>query len=99
MQTGTACWDKLVGIHSSHPFHLLMGTGDQLYNDNVWHEPAALKWVKIEPREKMRATPFTAEETLELESFYFGAYLRWLRYHPLADDLASIPQAWSYLAI
>ena len=36
MQTGTAAWDALSALHDRDPIHLVLGTGDQLYNDNIW---------------------------------------------------------------
>lgn len=32
MQTGINAWLKLKKINETNPFHLIMGTGDQLYN-------------------------------------------------------------------
>lgn len=40
----------------------------------------------------MRETALTAEEEQQVKDYYFGAYLRWMKFHPLADDLASLPQ-------
>jgi hypothetical protein len=92
VQVGTACWQRLRELHAQNPFNLLLGTGDQLYNDNVWAVPAAAQWASIQPKDKMRDTALTDAAVQQIRSFYFGAYLRWIEYHPLVEDQASIPQ-------
>lgn len=90
---GTACWDSLKALHNSNPLHVLLGTGDQLYNDNVWDPAGSLSdWLKLD-KPQMRTEPLTKEQDAGVQAFYFFAYLRWLCYHPLGPDgLAGIPQ-------
>ena len=58
----------------------------------MWHVDACKKWAEIEDKAVMRETALTAAEEQEVKDYYFGAYLRWLKFHPLADALASLPQ-------
>ena len=68
LQTGTAAWQQLRRVHAGEPLHLLLGTGDQLYNDNIWGVDCCKQWVRIRPREKMRATLFTDREVAEIRA-------------------------------
>eukprot|EP00892_Ulva_mutabilis_P002362 jgi/Ulvmu1/12126/UM084_0053.1 len=90
-KVGTAAWTRMRLLQKRNPIHVMLGTGDQLYNDNVWHAPGVEAWVKIEDKAQMRATALTPEQVAAVEEFYFFAYVRWLGLHPLGEDLACIP--------
>ncbi len=41
------------------PLHLLIGGGDQIYNDPVWEVPALAEWVRLPNKELQLSHPFT----------------------------------------
>jgi phosphodiesterase/alkaline phosphatase D-like protein len=63
----------------------------QLYNDNVWHAGSVKRWIEMEDKQAMRATPLNQQQAQDVDDFYFFAYVRWLKFHPLGEDLANIP--------
>lgn len=36
-------WRDVLHNHTQDPFHLMVGGGDQLYNDDVWNLPALVQ--------------------------------------------------------
>lgn len=47
--------------HEEKPLHIMIGGGDQLYNDPVWNLPALVQWLQIQDRNIRLAHPFTQE--------------------------------------
>lgn len=90
-KVGIAAWTRMKLLQKRKPIHVLLGTGDQLYNDNVWHAPGVEDWVKIEDKAVMRATPLNESQVAAVEEFYFFAYVRWMGLHPLGEELSAIP--------
>lgn len=67
--------------------------GDQLYNDNVWACTSLQSWFEVKDKAARLAIAPTEEQRAEVAEFYFFAYLRYLKNHPLgAANMASIAQ-------
>jgi hypothetical protein len=60
--------------------------------DNIWSMPVCKEWSGIEPKDKMTGTPFNPRQLQKIKDFYFGGYLRWLKFHPLEEHMHDIPQ-------
>ncbi|KAG6164868.1 hypothetical protein E4U11_000834 [Claviceps purpurea] len=71
-------WRDVLNNHQSQPFHVMIGGGDQIYNDSVARKCGLFdEWLEIrDPRHKHGA-PFTAQMQDEMEDFYLGRYCMW----------------------
>lgn len=71
-------WRDVLNTHQTQPFHVMIGGGDQIYNDAVMRDTNIFKqWLEImNPLHKHNA-PFTADLQDELESFYLERYCMW----------------------
>ncbi|KAI3338209.1 hypothetical protein F4824DRAFT_488722 [Ustulina deusta] len=71
-------WRDVLNDHQTRPFHVMIGGGDQLYNDAVAHKAKRFReWLALKnPLHKSNA-PFTAAMQDELEAFYLERYMTW----------------------
>lgn len=71
-------WRDVLNTHQTQPFHVMLGGGDQIYNDPVMDETIIFKeWLEMrDPIHKARV-PFTLELQKELEEFYLNRYAMW----------------------
>lgn len=44
-----------------NPIHVMIGGGDQLYNDAVWEVPALVEWLRVGEKTTQLAHPFTQD--------------------------------------
>ncbi|PYI12352.1 hypothetical protein BO78DRAFT_392208 [Aspergillus sclerotiicarbonarius CBS 121057] len=71
-------WRDVLNEHQTRPFHVMIGGGDQIFNDKVIAETAHFQeWVKIKNLSEKYDSPFTAEFKAELEDFYLENYSAW----------------------
>ncbi|KAF7510882.1 hypothetical protein GJ744_005712 [Endocarpon pusillum] len=71
-------WRDVLNTHQTRPFHVMIGGGDQLYNDRIMVDTNLFAaWTQLrKPHEKHHA-PFTDAMRRELESFYLNRYAMW----------------------
>lgn len=71
-------WRDVLNVHQTRPFHVMIGGGDQVYNDAVANQAKLFhEWIAIKnPLHKSNA-PFTAAMQDELEAFYLERYMMW----------------------
>lgn len=71
-------WRDVLSTHQSSPFHVMIGGGDQIYNDVVMSQTKMFKdWLNIKnPLTKINV-PFTPDMQDELERFYLERYCMW----------------------
>jgi hypothetical protein len=71
-------WRDVLNTHQTRPFHVMLGGGDQIYNDAAMRETTLFKqWTENKnPMQKHNAS-FTAEMQNELEQFYLDRYSMW----------------------
>jgi hypothetical protein len=71
-------WRDVLNTHQTRPFHVMIGAGDQIYNDIIMENTKLFPhWLSIKnPLEKHNA-PFTPQMQEELESFYLERYSTW----------------------
>ncbi|KAI1751878.1 hypothetical protein F4782DRAFT_171308 [Xylaria castorea] len=71
-------WRDVLNVHQTRPFHVMIGGGDQVYNDVVANKAKLFReWIEIKnPLHKSNA-PFTAAMQDELEVFYLERYMMW----------------------
>jgi len=71
-------WRDVLNTHQSQPFHVMIGGGDQIYNDKVMQETKLFRdWLMIKNPLHKHNAPFTAAMQEELETFYLERYCMW----------------------
>lgn len=90
--SGPALWNDVLRIHAENPFHVMLGGGDQVYNDGVRVSGPLKEWTNIKNPIRRGKYPWT--ETLEKESdeWYARNYMDWYSTKPFVHANAQIPQ-------
>jgi hypothetical protein len=71
-------WRDVLNTHQSRPFHVMIGGGDQIYNDAVSRQTTIFQdWLAIKNPHDKHSYPFSPEVKNELESFYLERYCMW----------------------
>lgn len=71
-------WRDVLNTHQSQPFHVMLGGGDQIYNDSVSSQCALFEdWTEIRNPLHKHNAPFTLDMQDEMEEFYFERYSKW----------------------
>ncbi|KAJ8066421.1 hypothetical protein OCU04_005482 [Sclerotinia nivalis] len=71
-------WRDILNTHQTQPFHVMLGGGDQLYNDHMMERTTLFKeWLNIKNPLRKEALPFTPEMQDEMEHFYLDSYCMW----------------------
>lgn len=71
-------WRDILNEHQTRPFHIMIGGGDQIFNDKVTTESAHFQeWLKIKNLEDQYNMPFDPEFRAELEGSFLEHYLTW----------------------
>lgn len=71
-------WRDVLNKHQARPFNVMIGGGDQIYNDAAMRDTTLFKeWLQAKNWEWKNATPFSHEMQEELESFFFHRYAMW----------------------
>ncbi|KAI9843404.1 MAG: hypothetical protein M1837_006430 [Sclerophora amabilis] len=71
-------WRDVLNTHQTRPFHVMIGGGDQIYNDSVMRHTTLFKdWLEMKNPQQKSSAPFTPEMQEELEVFYLERYSKW----------------------
>lgn len=71
-------WRDVLNTHQSQPFHVMIGGGDQIYNDCVMRQTRHFQeWLTVKNPLHKHNAPFTREMQDELEGFYLERYAMW----------------------
>ncbi|PNP80026.1 hypothetical protein FNYG_06736 [Fusarium nygamai] len=71
-------WRDVLNNHQTRPFHLMIGGGDQIYNDCVSEECSLFKeWLRMRNPVHKHTAALTPEMQDELETFYLERYCMW----------------------
>lgn len=89
---GPELWHDVLRVHETRPFHVMIGGGDQIYNDGVRVSGPLRAWTNINNPKKRREYPFDELLRNECDRFYFDNYIRWFSSEPFATANARIPQ-------
>ncbi|TDL27575.1 hypothetical protein BD410DRAFT_812553 [Rickenella mellea] len=84
-------WTDLLEKHAEHPFHILVGGGDQLYCDGVTREPELQEWMTLSKPDLRRAYQLTEEVELAIDRFYFNHYCQVFRSGAFSRANSTIP--------
>ncbi|KAK3354952.1 hypothetical protein B0H65DRAFT_415188 [Neurospora tetraspora] len=90
-------WRDVLNTHQSQPFHVMIGGGDQIYNDKCMQETQLFKeWLMIKNPLHKHNTPFSAEMQDELERFYLERYAMWFSQGLFSMAASQIPMVNMY---
>lgn len=82
-------WLDVLRKHKEAPWHVMLGGGDQIYNDGLPKKSKLFKaWLQISNLHHKFATPFTTELADEIEEFYLGHYCEVSLYHIITNILS-----------
>ncbi|PFH55936.1 hypothetical protein XA68_17373 [Ophiocordyceps unilateralis] len=72
-------WRDVLNTHQTQPFHVMIGGGNQIYNDGIADESDLLaNWLFThDASDGEEGTAFTAEMQDELETLYLDRYCMW----------------------
>ncbi|KAJ2904087.1 hypothetical protein MKZ38_008898 [Zalerion maritima] len=71
-------WRDVLNTHQTQPFHVMLGGGDQIYNDSVQEEAELFQeWLMIRNIYTKVHVPFSPNMQDELEEFYLERYCMW----------------------
>lgn len=71
-------WRDVLNSHQSRPFHVMIGGGDQIYNDAAMHHTTLFrKWTESRNPMQKHHEPFSEDMQNELEQFYLDRYSMW----------------------
>lgn len=85
-------WRDVLNNHEFRPFHVMIGGGDQIYNDRVMVETRHFgEWTRLRNIHHKHHTPFSPEMREELEDFYLRHYSNWFSQGLFSMANAQIP--------
>ena len=85
-------WRDVLNTHQTRPFHVMIGGGDQIYNDRVMLETQHFRaWTQIKNPHEKHKVPFSPEIRDELERFYLERYAMWFSQGLFAMANSQIP--------
>ena len=90
--SGPALWNDVLRVHSQKPFHVMIGGGDQIYNDGVRVGGPLNTWTAIGNPKKRRDFPFPEDLRDDCDEYYFNNYAKWFSSQPFAGANSRIPQ-------
>ncbi|PGH19134.1 hypothetical protein AJ80_04212 [Polytolypa hystricis UAMH7299] len=89
---GPVLWNDVLRMHAQRPFHVMIGGGDQIYNDEVRMDGPLREWTDISNPHKRRAHLFPFEMREECDKYYFDNYVKWYGMEPFASANSQIAQ-------
>ncbi|KAL5403178.1 hypothetical protein PMIN06_012795 [Paraphaeosphaeria minitans] len=90
--SGPALWNDVLRMHAQKPFHVMLGGGDQIYNDGVRVDGPLKPWTAISNPHKRREFPFAEKMRADCDEYYFNNYVRWYGLAPFSTANGQIPQ-------
>ena len=90
--SGPALWQDVMRVHAQAPFHVMIGGGDQIYNDSVRVKGPLKPWTAISNPRKRRDFPFDEDMRGRCDQYYFDNYVTWYGTESFATANGQIPQ-------
>ncbi|KAI5862567.1 hypothetical protein GGS23DRAFT_82207 [Durotheca rogersii] len=90
--SGPALWNDVLRTHARSPFHVMIGGGDQIYNDGIRVNGPLRPWTDIGNPKKRREFPFPESLRADCDDYYLNNYIRWYSIEPFASANGQIPQ-------
>ncbi|KAH6682346.1 hypothetical protein F5X68DRAFT_155841 [Plectosphaerella plurivora] len=89
---GPALWNDVVRRHAQSPFHVMVGGGDQIYNDGIRVDGPLRAWTNISNPKKRRHYPFPEKLRQACDDYYLKNYIKWYSTGAFAEMNGQIPQ-------
>ncbi|KAK0633490.1 hypothetical protein B0T14DRAFT_466422 [Immersiella caudata] len=89
---GAVLWKDVMRRHTERPFHVMIGGGDQIYNDAIRISGPLRAWTDIGNPKKRREYPFPERLREDCDEWYLQNYIRWYNTEPFAACNGQIPQ-------
>ena len=90
--SGAALWNDVMRCHQESPFHVMIGGGDQIYNDGIRVQGPLRAWTDISNPKKRQHYPFPESLRVDCDNYYLNNYIRWFGTEPFAAANGQIPQ-------
>ncbi|EHK99489.1 hypothetical protein M7I_4647 [Glarea lozoyensis 74030] len=90
--SGACLWNDVGRVHAKTPFHVMLGGGDQIYNDGIRVNGPLRPWTDISNPVKRREYPFPETLRKECDEYYVNNYIRWYGTEPFASVNGQIAQ-------
>lgn len=90
--SGPALWNDVIRCHNKTPFHVMIGGGDQIYNDGIRVNGPLREWTDIGIPKKRREYPFPESLRQRCDDYYLKNYIRWYSTEPFATANGQIAQ-------
>ncbi|KAF1350590.1 hypothetical protein EJ07DRAFT_169120 [Lizonia empirigonia] len=90
--SGPALWNDVLRMHEQRPFHVMIGGGDQIYNDGVRVDGPLKAWTAISNPHKRRDFAFGEKMRADCDEYYFNNYVRWYGQRPFSTANGQIAQ-------
>ncbi|KAI9727519.1 MAG: hypothetical protein M1828_006461 [Chrysothrix sp. TS-e1954] len=90
--SGCALWNDVLRRHEQNPIHVMIGGGDQIYNDQIRIEGPLKEWCDMLDPVKKEKHPFGEPFREACDEYYFHNYVKWYGIEPFASANGCIPQ-------
>ena len=90
--SGPALWNDVLRMHKEKPFHVMIGGGDQIYNDGVRVGGPLQAWTDIANTKRRRDYPFGEKLRKDCDGYYYNNYITWYSTEAFASANRQIPQ-------
>lgn len=89
---GPNLWNDVMRVHGERPFHVMVGGGDQIYNDGIRVDGPLKPWTAISNPHKRRTHDFDNKMRADCDDYYYANYVRWYNTEPFRAANGRIPQ-------
>ncbi|KAF1985114.1 hypothetical protein K402DRAFT_413537 [Aulographum hederae CBS 113979] len=89
---GPNLWHDVLRQHDEQPFHVMIGGGDQIYNDGVRVDGPLKQWTDVGNPHKRRNYPFGEQLRADCDDYYYKNYVDWYTTEPFRTANAQIAQ-------
>ncbi|KAJ5289417.1 uncharacterized protein N7443_009670 [Penicillium atrosanguineum] len=89
---GPNLWNDVLRVHGEKPFHVMVGGGDQIYNDGIRVDGPLKPWTAIGNPHKRRNHDFDNKMRADCDEYYYANYVRWYNTEPFRAANGHIPQ-------
>lgn len=90
--SGAPLWRDVMRKHEQAPFHVMLGGGDQIYNDGIRVDGPLRGWTDIGNPKKRAEYSFPESLRSDCDDYYLNNYIRWYNSDPFALANGQIPQ-------
>jgi hypothetical protein len=80
--SGPVLWNDVLRVHQRRPFHVMIGGGDQIYNDGIRVNGPLKAWTAIGNPRKRAAYPFSEQMRADCDKYYTDNYIQYGSFNP-----------------